>query len=920
MEQCYNTLKSVNKASQKLISKRILTRMTILYYYMLDRNPEYDIIPIITLLIKLSPDETPICSGIILEKTAECYLRFDPPRIRRNAFHLILSGNSFSECDGNLLSKYIIRNYSLAKLVYNTSWDSIQDHIGHTMAVELSHDKQYNKSVEIYSDIISKGNQTKEQQSDYIEELKKTIDILLVSSVEKEMADNNNKLYSLEISLPVIDNTSVQLLSYNNALSEAVIEQQSLSENKIWNDINDLIIREQEAINLGYTRLKRKRRVPGFYPQGKIKDRVVNEPIFLSFDLINPLNIELVIKDMRLNGNITNSENVVIEDSLELEQQSITLEPKSKKRITLKLIPKIPGKLEITGVSWAILDNIYSTHKFELIGPILNDSRRNRALRNHATDNRLISNIVEDRPWLGVEWDNFPSIIYEGEIVKTKFTLKNFGKIPLEKLIICSPSPIWCIEDKNGNILEPIGPTGLIIPLLNTLDSNQSEKFTAYIRGPGVGNNRECRITFQYEMIKPQPIEGETKKKNVLEIRQVNMMKIFKCISSIKVQTTANPSYENPIENQFHLDITMPKSDIPFKAQLEISQITMVGQNWRSSHYTDNSPSAITVVPGMEYCHTINITPTDDKNSNNVIEYTNLEFEGKTITKIEDSKVNLYFLRMANGRAIYHSENEYYERKVKEYENKGLPYDDPTPLSDLPLSYSLDSLISNKNEIHLLLLWNIKGSERVGQTHIMKRNISLMANRNNPVLLSLNYEVNVNHNFDVEGYYKADITAKLFLPEQQLSNNSENIIIGFGVKNLPPSIFWIKKTSYILKLQPNKIETISLSCMITAPGIYDLNLFTISILDEDYNVINKSHFITNQYLIIVNNIENTNMTQANLRTRSNSVLMAMQQESPFIDSGPLYDGIDIKAMYKNKKNKKDDLISVTLTPLPPPDI
>lgn len=126
------------------------------------------------------------------------------------------------------------------------------------------------------------------------------------------------------------------------------------------------------------------------------------------------------------------------------------LEPKARQTVTLKAIPKLPGKLHIEGVSWVILDKIQSTHNFDLIGPLLNDSRKNRALRTRATDNRLFANIVDDRPWLGIQWDDFPSIIYQSEIIETKFTVKNFGKIQLNKLFICSPTPIWAIEDKNG--------------------------------------------------------------------------------------------------------------------------------------------------------------------------------------------------------------------------------------------------------------------------------------------------------------------------------------------------------------------------------------------------------------------------------------------------------------------------------------
>lgn len=311
-------------------------------------------------------------------------------------------------------------------------------------------------------------------------------------------------------------------------------------------------------------------------------------------------------------------------------------------------------------------------------------------------------------------------------------------------------------------------------------------------------------------------------------------------------------------------------------------------------------------------CHSINVSPNENtSNDKKDAIYNNLLFEGKNLLDMSQSKVNHYFLRMANGRSIYHYENDYYFKKVHEYEAKGLAYEDTTPLNAKPLSYSTDALITNVDEIHIVILWKI--GSRLGQTHIMKRNIPIMANRNNPVLLSLDYDVNVAHDFNKDGYYKADINAKLFLPQSSSDTN-----ITFGTKNLSPSIFWITKTSYTITLRPNKVEVLPLSCMITSPGIYDLNLFNVSILDENCDAVIKTHIIPNQYLIIVNNSSESNYES---RPKAGSMLQAMQEEKPFIDSGPLYDGIDMKILDKVLKDeKKRGLTTVALTPLPPPDI
>lgn len=297
IDGAYNMIKSITKASQKIIGRRVVTQFSLLNYYMLEKRPELDVLPIISLLIKAYPEESKICSGILLEKIAESYLRFEPPRIRRNAFHLLLSSQCYASCG---LPRQVLRNYKLANLSYSDGWNNVKTHIGHEIAVELGHDNEYNNSALMYSKIIGVGNETKKEQIEYIEELKRIIDTVLLNNEKVEA----NNLYQLNMLLPSIDDNTVQVLSCNNALSEPEIEEQSVIAKQAWMNINDSIKVEYDAYTAGNTRLKRRRRAPGYYPQAKIKDRVVNEPIYISFNIINPLDLQLEIKDMKLIGNI----------------------------------------------------------------------------------------------------------------------------------------------------------------------------------------------------------------------------------------------------------------------------------------------------------------------------------------------------------------------------------------------------------------------------------------------------------------------------------------------------------------------------------------------------------------------------------------------------------------------------------------
>lgn len=74
------------------------------------------------------------------------------------------------------------------------------------------------------------------------------------------------------------------------------------------------------------------------------------------------------------------------------------------RQLRLRITPTSVGSLRLQGLRWRLEDSTqWLAHPFRLLGPLLNNSRAQRAQRQRAPDCRLEAVVVPRAPWLGVK-------------------------------------------------------------------------------------------------------------------------------------------------------------------------------------------------------------------------------------------------------------------------------------------------------------------------------------------------------------------------------------------------------------------------------------------------------------------------------------------------------------------------------------
>lgn len=285
--------------------------------------------------------------------------------------------------------------------------------------------------------------------------------------------------------------------------------------------------------------MERSRRNGSLKPKAAVRARM--EPIFCDFALENPLDVDISITQLQLVARMVDASDTICtnQDAIQIaggttdqtwtfpstEQQEFqvadfcrlstrnqracvtatsnpffvvtkqTLELKAGKKdvVSAGLTPMVEGDLEILGVRYKLSDQVWVYHPFHIPGPLLDDTRSNRANRVRGESLVLKSTISVDMPCVTAELvkrsssssttsspvvtsdDGGP--LLEGQISHWTIRLRNIGSAPASQLIVKTNLPWINIPSKrSGDKVAPevregqatsycIGPTGTLMSL-----------------------------------------------------------------------------------------------------------------------------------------------------------------------------------------------------------------------------------------------------------------------------------------------------------------------------------------------------------------------------------------------------------------------------------------------------------------------
>uniref|UniRef100_A0A8C7MPC9 Trafficking protein particle complex subunit 8 n=1 Tax=Oncorhynchus kisutch TaxID=8019 RepID=A0A8C7MPC9_ONCKI len=428
-----------------------------------------------TLLIKMTSEDSDLCSALLLEQAAHCFINMRNPMVRKFAFHMILAGHRFSKAGQK---RHALRCYCQAMQVYKgKGWSLAEDHINFTIGRQSFTLRQPENAVLAFRHILTNDSQqTATQQGAFLREylyVYRLNPILRVCEVALP-----------QLTLPCINSSATRVyFGHERRLAEGekqaathVSLDQEFDQDlaAVWQDLEEQVV---AAANRGV--------VPStFYPtQCCLNSQtdnlhfplaVVEEPIIVEVAFRNPLKVPLVLSDLSLLWKFTfkdfsrpQPQDIMVGDAVTITNE---------KEARLKLLPRQTGQLTILGLVYNLAStpstgdstinttagtSVRGRQDLEIQGPRLNQSKEEKTSVSHGPDRRLDPTITPPMPLLEVFFLQFPTALLCGEIRKAYVEFCNVSHVPLCGLRVASTHPDFFTFGSSSlaTPLTPLSPT-----------------------------------------------------------------------------------------------------------------------------------------------------------------------------------------------------------------------------------------------------------------------------------------------------------------------------------------------------------------------------------------------------------------------------------------------------------------------------
>jgi hypothetical protein len=284
-------------------------------------------------------------------------------------------------------------------------------------------------------------------------------------------------------------------------------------------------------------------------------------------------------------------------------KSNITLEPERSRNISASICPLVMGDLEVIGVRCRIFDDVWVFHKFDIKGPLLQNTRANRANRVRGESFLLKSKVEQGMPCITVDLIgtytaqndlNRPSL--SGEIRQWTLRISNVGTAAASNMTMKTNLPwVYVIEKEDGNITDDkqaisncVGPTGTLmyIPLYGAgLDKSgvirpgESVDVNIEIRTQG-SHKQDFYMLFRYELFSDR-IPNE-------EPRFRWLKKMFKVpvYPSLTLSATVTPAFSTK-DHILSVEIVNGRTDSCNQLDLRLAALSLASHRYRLERLPD---------------------------------------------------------------------------------------------------------------------------------------------------------------------------------------------------------------------------------------------------------------------------------------------------------------------------------------------
>jgi hypothetical protein len=408
------------------------------------------------------------------------------------------------------------------------------------------------------------------------------------------------------------------------------------------------IAREKTSRNL----LQRARKRDGH--NSEIPIRAQMEPVAVEFSMSNPLGIPIDLADMQLVARMTNEDGLracTNEDAIKItplvsfdEKQTwsflgssvtfevpdfcrvssgssdstkqtwkaaeevepffvvtksdISLEPESRRTISASICPLTRGNLHIIGIRGRLLDDVWVFHPFDLKGPLLQNTRSNRANRVRGEPTLLKAKVERGMPCLKADLVRLNSTVsdengplLEGEVSKWVLRLTNVGTAPARNVFLKTNLPWLCIESDSLQEREAssefsglpfcVGLSGTLFRVFSdanpgsngAIAPGESTDLRVRIRATGTGR-QDFYMLFRYEL------SDDASSTSSSRFRWLRKMVEVPVYPSLTVSAFVYPSAAELDCHILSLEVTNNRTDRPDKLELALDRVCLVSRSY----------------------------------------------------------------------------------------------------------------------------------------------------------------------------------------------------------------------------------------------------------------------------------------------------------------------------------------------------
>ncbi|KAJ3109249.1 Trafficking protein particle complex 8 [Phlyctochytrium planicorne] len=410
----------------------LATRATMFIYEIFKHRNQYRDAP--NILLRMIGDDSDLRSALLLEQAAFCYAKSSPAMIRKYAFYIVLASYRFNKCTQ---WSHADRCYNLALDLYKEKdWVLIEDHIRFALGKLSSQLDNPAGAIRHLTQLLHHSQQPSHIQEAYVSEFLNIYKDHASSVPAAELEE------ILQLPLPSIKDSSVRV-----SLLESRRPMHVAIEDEVWESMEKDMLEETSRPG---TKITGSFKLMKSAKDGNMSVGAVGEPVFVEFEVTNPLNITLQLSDVSLLAEFKDgkeADTAAVDSSLDVDRlvfenfdleclTSVNLDPSEKRLIQLKVFPKKEGEITIKGVRFMLFNVVPNIVYFKRKGARLNTTQDQRMTAAYAEDQSLHLKITAPLPILDVVFHSFPESLLSGQVERSVLEINNKGNRGLKNLVV----------------------------------------------------------------------------------------------------------------------------------------------------------------------------------------------------------------------------------------------------------------------------------------------------------------------------------------------------------------------------------------------------------------------------------------------------------------------------------------------------